>query len=323
MGIYYDFPASDTSSIAVKFESYSSPTEIEDHMHRHYEFILITRGACIHRFRDVEVPLIAGDVFIVPPHENHGYTVTSKTVISNCYFFPERIGQRSDYVTSGTYQQSAISTGLENVKAQWDNLLLTVSLRDADADGPALTTDNLSKQGIIHLAPAQAMDVEHLLHRIEQEHINMQYDSEYMKAAILQMILVIFKRARTNMPQRPVAPPEQKKQLILNSLIFLEQNFASALTVKQIADASSLSESYFRTVFKEVTGLTPLDYLNRIRVVKALEYMQGNGLSISDAAAKAGILDVNYFSRLFKKIIGYSPRYFKKIPAAPQKKQED
>ena len=98
MGIYYDFPASDTSSIAVKFESYPSPTEIEEHMHRHYEFILITRGACIHRFRDVEVPLIAGDVFIVPPHENHGYTVTSKTVISNCFF--SRSGSGKDLITS-------------------------------------------------------------------------------------------------------------------------------------------------------------------------------------------------------------------------------
>ena len=114
------------------------------------------------------------------------------------------------------------------------------------------------------------------------------------------MILVIFKRARTNMPQRPVAPPEQKKQLILNSLIFLEQILQRSHS-KTNCRCVSLSESYFRTVFKEVTGLTPLDYLNRIRVVKALEYMQGNGLSISDAAAKAGILTSTIFHAYLKK----------------------
>ncbi|MGI6010067.1 MAG: AraC family transcriptional regulator [Ruminococcus sp.] len=319
MDVYYDFQASDTSSIAVKFERYTKPTEIEDHMHRHYEFILVTCGACTHRFRDVEVPLIAGDVFIIPPHENHGYTVVSNAVIANCYFFPERMGQMADYVKNGTFQQSAIPTGLENVKAQWDNLLSTIRLREEDEPEPILITDNLSKQGVLHLAPAEAMDVENLLHRIEREHSSLQYDSEYMKAAILQMILITFKRAKNNMPQRPPAPPERKKQLILNSLVFLEKNFQKTLTVKEIADVSSLSESYFRTVFKEVTGLSPLDYLNRIRVVKALEYIQGDGLSISDAAAKAGILDVNYFSRLFKKIIGHSPRYFKKIPANSKK----
>lgn len=319
MSVYYDFQAFDTSSIAVKFEHYNTPTEIEDHMHRHYEFILVTCGACTHRFRDVEVPLIAGDVFIIPPHENHGYTVTSNAVIANCYFFPERIGKIAEYVKNEAYQQTVVPTGLENVKAQWDNLLSTISLREGDTARPVLVTDNLSKQGVLHLAPAEAMDVENLLCRIEQEHSSLQYDSEYMKAAILQMILITFKRARNNMPQRLPAPPEHKKQLILNSLIFLEENFHKSLTVKEIADVSSLSESYFRTVFKEVTGLSPLDYLNRIRVVRALEFIQSDGLSISDAAAKAGILDVNYFSRLFKKIIGHSPRYFKKIPAAPKK----
>ncbi|MGI6006689.1 MAG: AraC family transcriptional regulator [Ruminococcus sp.] len=321
MAEYYDFQASDTSSIAVKFERYDAPAEIEDHMHRHDEFILVVCGACTHRFRGVEVPLIAGDVFIIPPHESHGYTVTSSATIANCYFFPERMGQMAEYVKNGTYQEPAISAGLENVKAQWDNLLATISLRNEHVSEPLMVTDNLSKQGVLHLAPAEAMDVENLLHRIEQEHSSLKYDSEYMKSAILQMILIIFKRARNNMPQRPPAPPEQKKQLILNSLIFLEENFQKALTVKEIADASSLSESYFRTVFKEVTGLSPLDYLNRMRVVKALEYIQGEGLSISDAAAKAGILDVNYFSRLFKKIIGHSPRYFKKIPASLKKEE--
>lgn len=108
--------------------------------------------------------------------------------------------------------------------------------------------------------------------------------------------------------------------LILNSLIFLENHYSAPLTVKEIADASSLSESYFRNVFKEAVGLSPLDYLNWLRVVKALEYLQSEGLSVSDAAARVGILDANYFSRLFKKLIGQPPNYFKK--SAISNKQE-
>ena len=312
MGIYYDFHSSDTSSIAVKFETYDHLTNIEMHMHRHYEFSLIIRGSCTHRYRGVEVPLIAGDVFIIQPHEEHGYQVNPHTIIANCYFFPEKLGRFTEYVRSGLYQESAIPVGLSDVKLQWDSLLVTASLRDPD-DEPLLVTDHLSKQGILHLAPAEALDVETLLKRIENEHIDLQYDSEYMKSALLQMILVIFKRAKTNAPQRIPTPPEHKKQLILNSLIYIEGNYPLQLTVKDIADASSLSESYFRTVFKEVTGLSPLEYLNRIRIIKSIEFIQGEGLSIADAAARVGILDTNYFSRLFKKIIGHSPRYFRKI----------
>ena len=119
------------------------------------------------------------------------------------------------------------------------------------AQEPQLITNNLTKQGVLHLAPAEAMDVETLLRRIHEEHISLQYDSEYMKSAILQMILVIFKRARTNQPQRPPKQPEHKKQLIIDSLIFLESHYQEPLTIHDIAAASSLSESYFRNVLKK------------------------------------------------------------------------
>ncbi len=315
MGIYYDFPSSDTSSIAVAFEQYQNPEEVELHMHHHYEFTLVNRGTCIHKFRGVEVPLIAGDVFLIPPDEEHGYSLDSNSAITNCYFFPERLGQFSEYVKTGTFQQSEIPFGLEDIKNQWDSLLSTITLRsDAILEEPLLVTDNMTKQGVLHLAPAEAMDVESLLVRIHEEHLNLEYDSEYMKSAILQMILVIFKRAKNNQPQRLPKQPERKKQMIIDSLIFLENHYPESLTVSDIAAASSLSESYFRNIFKEVTGLAPLDYLNRIRVIKALEYLQSEDLPISEAAAKVGIIDSNYFTRVFKKVMGYPPRYFKKIP---------
>ena len=194
MSFYMDFPSSDTSSIAVAFERYQKTDPVELHMHRHYEFTLVNRGTIIHRFRGVEVPLIAGDVFLIPPGEEHGYLADPNSAITNCYFFPERLGRFSEYVKDGTFQSSEIPCGLEDVKNQWDNLLSTISLRGGmRAQEPQLITNNLTKQGVLHLAPAEAMDVETLLRRIHEEHISLQYDSEYMKSAILQMILVIFK----------------------------------------------------------------------------------------------------------------------------------
>ena len=65
-----------------------------------------------------------------------------------------------------------------------------------------------------------------------------------MKSAALQMILVIFKRTRFCMPQKPPAPFAQKKQLILNSLIFLENNYSSPLTVKDIACQRAIFAMY-------------------------------------------------------------------------------
>ncbi len=75
----------------------------------------------------LKFPLIAGDVFLIPPGEEHGYLADPNSAITNCYFFPERLGRFSEYVKDGTFQSSEIPCGLEDVKNQWDNLLSTIS----------------------------------------------------------------------------------------------------------------------------------------------------------------------------------------------------
>ena len=69
------------------------------------------------------------------------------------------------------------------MKKQWDSLLSTAPLRNAAREQESRKiTDNLTRQGVLHLPPTQAMDVIGLLHRIEAEHANLAFDSEYMKA---------------------------------------------------------------------------------------------------------------------------------------------
>ena len=66
-------------------------------------------------------------------------------------------------------------------------------------------------------------------------------------------------------------------------------------------------------LFKDVTGLTPLEYVTRIRIIKSLEFIQHDNVTIRKAAEMVGIYDPNYFTRIFKKVMGYPPRYFRKI----------
>ncbi len=314
MDVYYDFKSSKTSAISVAFEQYSKKEEIQFHKHLFYEFSMIHKGTCTHKFRNVEVPLIPGDLVLIPPHENHGYTVWEGTEITNCYFFPERLKDSSEYITSKAWSQPSDYYLKNDVKNQWDSLLSSISFRNEEiGQEPDLVLDSLTKQGVLHLAPETALDVENLLQRLYAEDVNNQPNNEYMKAALLQMLLVIFQRARYNLPQITPQPPQRKKQLVLQALTYIETHYSESLSIPQLADMSSLSESYFRSVFRDVTGLTPLNYLNRVRMIKALEYLSRDDLPIAEASARVGILDSNYFSRLFKKIIGYPPKYFKKI----------
>ena len=100
---------------------------------------------------------------------------------------------------------------------------------------------------------------------------------------------------------------------IAPALHYIRTNYMIDFPMDKLAEVCELSPTHFRRLFSAVMGFGPLEYLNRIRIIKSIEFIQGEGLSIADAAARVGILDTNYFSRLFKKIIGHSPRYFRKI----------
>src|ERR1700730_11643950 len=77
----------------IKVGVFHNNTPVVSHMHDYIEIVLITRGSCVHRYHNTEVTLIPGDVFIVVPHEEHSYAITSKVTIFNCQFYPEAIGQ--------------------------------------------------------------------------------------------------------------------------------------------------------------------------------------------------------------------------------------
>lgn len=94
----------------------------------------------------------------------------------------------------------------------------------------------------------------------------------------------------------------------------IDQNLAQGIDFEAIAHSKGVTLSYFRTIFKEITGMSPTDYLGRIRILRALELLQTCDAPVSKIGRKVGICDANYFSCLFKKVTGYPPRYFKAIP---------
>ena len=98
----------------------------------------------------------------------------------------------------------------------------------------------------------------------------------------------------------------------------IDENVAGAFDFNAFAHSQGITATYFRAVFKGIVGMPPVDYLNHVRVLKALALLQTTDLTISETAAQVGIYDANYFSRLFKKVTGYPPRYFKSIPKDPE-----
>ena len=103
--------------------------------------------------------------------------------------------------------------------------------------------------------------------------------------------------------------------MINTVLAEIDRDLSQDIDFEGIAHSHGITLSYFRTIFKEATGMPPTDYLNRVRILRALELLQTSDAPVAEIGRKVGIYDANYFSRLFKKVTGYPPRYFKSIPA--------
>lgn len=100
---------------------------------------------------------------------------------------------------------------------------------------------------------------------------------------------------------------------IRRALGLFESEYEKKISVSDIAAEVGFERSYFSTIFREKTGVSPHAYLTSLRVAKACVLLKESDCSVSEIAESVG-LDPGNFARLFKREIGRSPLDYKKKP---------
>lgn len=99
---------------------------------------------------------------------------------------------------------------------------------------------------------------------------------------------------------------------IRKSVEFIDKNFDSpSLSSSDIVDMSGISKTHFRRIFKKSYGMTPTEYINKLRINKAKTLLVNSNLSIEQIAYKCGYHEYSYFARVFSKITGMTPRGYR------------
>lgn len=96
------------------------------------------------------------------------------------------------------------------------------------------------------------------------------------------------------------------------TLKYINDNITKKITVKELAQQHHLHETYFSETFKKVLGVTPQQYIINKRISYAMMLLSNSQRSINEIAAMLDFDDPMYFSRIFKKKTGFSPRDFRK-----------
>lgn len=102
-----------------------------------------------------------------------------------------------------------------------------------------------------------------------------------------------------------------KQRHIREIVTYMNNNYRLPLTVQEIAANNHISVGRMMALFSELVGMPPLAYLNRLRISVACEMLKKTSAPIGDIAGAVGVEDRLYFSRLFKKHKGMSPREYR------------
>lgn len=109
----------------------------------------------------------------------------------------------------------------------------------------------------------------------------------------------------------PGAVKMNGKDDIDKAIDYLTERVDQNLSLEDIAATVNLSPSHFSYVFKRKTGFSPIEYFNHLKIQQACQYLLFTNLRIKEIGDKIGINDPYYFSRMFRKVMGMSPKEYK------------
>lgn len=257
------------------------------HMHDHdfVEIAIVEAGRGMHRFGEVVLPIETGDLFILPPGYHHAWVETHTLTVTNVMI------------------------------AKLEDLPLLAGLRRYPAfDALFGHEPNLANQregrGRLKLDLGQVKEVKGITQRL----CNSLHEPATVPAVVVEIQLMYL---LTILCDTYARAPERNRRLVLRAthvVRYLEDHFNEPVECDQLADHMHVSRSTFYRLFKQATGTTPIQYVNRLRVERARDLLRTTDDTVGRIADAVGFNDASYFARLFGKQVGMSPQEYRGWP---------
>ena len=132
---------------------------------------------------------------------------------------------------------------------------------------------------------------------------------ELLTMYLRQIFLLV---QRTRQEERPTVSTYIQEEMEFARRYFNE-HYNEPITIQEYAESRNMSVCYFQRNFKQIVKHTPMQYLLTIRVNNAASLLETTDYSMAEIAAIVGYEDPLYFSRLFRKIKGVSPRDYRNL----------
>ena len=128
----------------------------------------------------------------------------------------------------------------------------------------------------------------------------------YCSGMLIELFSVVSRYAH----EKRIGTGRRKEEMILEACRKI-YNDMDSVTVPKLATEFFLSTSRFSHLFRELTGKSPQEYITDMKISRACDMLVNTDLPISGVASCSGYSDQNYFSRIFRKKTGMSPKRFR------------
>ncbi len=265
-------------------------------MHRHYIFQInyVVKGNLLHIINNTAYPLVAGDIFIIPPYIPHQIKsiANSEYDIIELEFVPEEV--------FGEDWLSAASSGKSN--ALYDFSYIKPFFVNESRVRPRLNLtgkDQLVVESIL----------KDMLSEFQKKHNQFQLA---LKADLFKLLVIAGRNREEDLP--PAKGPQlmdHHRDAMLQTLDYIDQHWDEKITIDDAARVAMMSQSYFSYLFKLMTKKTFVEYLHDIRLKKAMILLKTTDDQILSICYSCGFSSINYFNRIFKKAVGVTPRLYR------------
>lgn len=258
---------------------------IFSHTHKDFsELVIVMKGSAKHIVDDEKFFIKKGDVFVISNDTFHGYEETENFRICNVMYQPEILFS-SDYDVKKNAGFHALFV-LEPYFTKEYTFKSRLMLKPKDFDRINLLIDFMVSEyenkfdGWQTILGANFMTLVTMLSRLYS------FDNKPGKCNLIN---------------------------IAKSISYMESHYIEDIPIDVLAEISHYSPRHFTRIFSETYNTTPLNYILSLRINKACSLLKENSLTISNIALQCGFNDNNYFSRIFKKRIGLTPKQFRDL----------
>ena len=256
---------------------------MEPNRHENYEMVYMKKGFAVIEIAGQPVSLGPNDIVIIKPMQFHKFIVKSE---NGCEFIV--LNFKFENKINGEYSEIPL-----------EDFLNFLSSRETGS--------------YIALKVSQRNEIILLLNRILKERESGELGSEFLNYLLVLELFVLLSRALKMEWENSIKTKSPKlKELIGISVNFIHTNFERDISLGDIARFVFLSPSYFTRAFKEETGMSPINYLLKVRIERAKELLADTGLKISDIALSVGFSNQQRFNEMFKKYAHLTPLQYRK-----------